>query len=174
MSGFDAVALAELPVLYRVARRMTLDATVAEDLVSQTLLRAATGWPGFDGRHPRSWLIRIMHNVHSRDMNKLSAKTVHVTLDDATVPARDTWHDVDVRLISSSIVAELDRIPEEYRLAVTLCDMEELSYDEAAEAMGVPVGTVRSRLYRGRHILRERLAAMIGRDDSYEGRTPKT
>jgi RNA polymerase sigma-70 factor (ECF subfamily) len=161
MTGFETAALAELPVLYRVAKRMTLNATTAEDLVSQTLLRAATGWAGFDGRHPRSWLIRIMQNVHSKEMSKLSAQSIQVALEETAVTTSDVWHDLDTRLLSTSIVEELDRIPEEYRLAVTLCDMEELSYEEAALAMDVPIGTVRSRLYRGRQILRERLAAMV-------------
>ena len=161
MSGFEAAALAELPVLYRVARRMTLNSEAAEDLVSQTLLRAAAGWTGFDGRYARSWLIRIMHNIYSKEMNKLSARPVQVPLEEATATTGDVWKDLDVRLLSTSIIEELERIPEEYRLAVTLCDMEELSYEEAASAMGVPIGTVRSRLYRGRQILRERLAANI-------------
>jgi RNA polymerase sigma-70 factor (ECF subfamily) len=161
MSGFEGAALAELPVLYRVARRMTRDADAAEDLVSQTLLRAATGWSGFDGRFPRSWFIRIMQNIYSREMGKMSAQAVQVPLEEGTASTGDVWHDLDTRLLSSNIVEELERIPEEYRLAVTLCDMEELSYEEAAMAMEVTIGTVRSRLYRGRQILRERLAGMF-------------
>ena len=161
MSGFEGAARSELPVLYRVARRMTRDADAAEDLVGQTLLRAATGWSGFDGRYVRSWFIRIMQNVYSKEMGKLSAQAVVVPLEETTSAPGDVWRDLDTRLLSSSIVQELDRIPEEYRLAVTLCDMEELSYEEAALAMEVPIGTVRSRLYRGRQILRERLAGMV-------------
>jgi RNA polymerase sigma-70 factor (ECF subfamily) len=63
-SNFEATALAELPVLYRVARRMTLNASTAEDLVGQTLLQAATAWKSFDGNYPRSWMIRIMQNIY--------------------------------------------------------------------------------------------------------------
>lgn len=161
MSAFESVAVAELPVLYRVARRLTLNASAAEDLVGQTLLKAAAGWSGFDGRYARSWLIRIMQNIHSREMGKLSAQAIQVPLEENTATTGDVWHDLETRLAGASIVEELDRIPLEYRLAVTLCDMEELSYEEAAEAMGVPVGTVRSRLFRGRQILRQRLAAII-------------
>lgn len=160
-SSFEVTALAELPVLYRVARRMTLDASSAEDLVSQTLLQSATAWKTFDGNYPRSWMIRIMQNIFRKDRNKLSSQSFHVQLDDSTTTAEDVWDEVDRRILTSSIVEELDRIPDEYRLAVTLCDMEELSYEEAAQALGVPIGTVRSRLFRGRHMLRERLAAMV-------------
>ena len=160
-SNFETTALAELPVLYRVARRMTLNASVAEDLVGQTLLQAASAWKSFDGNYPRSWMIQIMQNIFRKDRNKLSSRSVHVPLDEATCMTDDTWSDLDKRLLSSSIVEELDRIPDEYRLAVTLCDMEELSYEEAARALDIPIGTVRSRLFRGRNMLRARLAAVI-------------
>ena len=156
--SFETAALEQLPVLYRVARRMTKNADTAEDLVGQTLLRAATGWATFDGRHTRSWLIRIMSNIYSKEMGKLSAQARHEPLEEGSALSGDVWHDLDCRLLSSSILDELENLPQEYRLAVTLCDMEELSYDEAAEAMSVPVGTVRSRLFRGRQMLRTRLA----------------
>lgn len=158
MSGFETAALAELPVLYRVARRMTFNAATAEDLVGQTLLKAASGWSTFDGRYVRSWMIRIMQNVYSKEMSKLSSQAVQVPLEETTATTGDSWDEIESRIVSASIIEELDRIPEEYRLAVTLCDMEELSYEEAATAMGVPVGTVRSRLFRGRDMLRKRLA----------------
>jgi RNA polymerase sigma factor (sigma-70 family) len=104
---------------------------------------------------------RSGYPVYRKDRNRLSSQSVHVPLDDATNTGEDVWIALDNRLLSSSIVEELDRIPDEYRLAVTLCDMEELSYEEAAQALGVPVGTVRSRLFRGRHMLRERLTALV-------------
>lgn len=158
--NFETVALAELPVLYRVARRMTHDSSAAEDLVGTTLMKAAAGWSAFDGRFPRSWMIRIMQNARSREASKQASQPLQVPIEDADSQPNDIWRDLDNRLLSGSIIQELDNLPEEYRLAVTLCDMEELSYDEAAEAMSVPVGTVRSRLYRGRQQLRDRLAVL--------------
>jgi RNA polymerase sigma-70 factor (ECF subfamily) len=158
---FEAVARAELPVLYRVARRMCLNPSTAEDLVGQTLLHAAAAWGSFDGRFPRSWMIRIMQNIFRKERSTLSAQSTHLPLEESTLPDQDIWDDLNQRLLASSIVEELDRIPDEYRLAVTLCDMEELSYEEAAEALGIPLGTVRSRLFRGRHMLRERLSSMM-------------
>jgi RNA polymerase sigma-70 factor (ECF subfamily) len=107
MPGFEAAALAELPVLYRVAKRMTLNSDAAEDLVSQTLLRAAAGWASFDGRYARSWLIRIMHNIYSKEMNKLGAQLVQVPLDETTATTGDVWKDLDARLLSRSIIEEL-------------------------------------------------------------------
>ena len=166
MPSFEKIALAELPVLYRVARRMTRDTAAAEDLVGQTLLKAAGAWSSFDGRYPRSWMIRIMQNARSREASKHAAQPTQVPLDEANAINNDVWHDLDIRMVSGSIIEELDNLPEEYRLAVTLCDMEELSYEEAAEAMSVPVGTVRSRLYRGRQQLRDRLSHLSPNSES--------
>jgi RNA polymerase sigma-70 factor (ECF subfamily) len=162
-SSFEAAARQELPVLYRVARRITLNAEAAEDLVGQTLLNAAAGWYRFDGGYVRSWLIQIMRNAHRKEAGKLAARMVTVPLDEADPSPETIWQELDNRMLSSRIIAELDRLPEEFRLAVTLCDMEELSYEQAAQAMEVPIGTVRSRLFRGRRMLRDRLET-----DNYE------
>ena len=158
--AFETLALNELPVLYRVARRMMRAGSDAEDLVSQTLLLAAKGWAAFDGRFPRSWLIKIMRNEYLRILRTAGSRPQTVSFEDAPEPddERAGWRDLDARLLSESIVEELDSIPEEYRLAVSLCDVEEMSYADAAKALEVPIGTVRSRLFRGRRMLRDRLA----------------
>lgn len=159
---FEQVATEELPVLYRMAKRMTRNATDAEDLVGQTLLAAAKGWSGFDGRYPRTWLIKIMTNVNLSNFRRQESRVETAILEDHEhVAAHDPWIDVDVKLVSDRIIDELDCLPEEYRMAVALCDVEELSYEEAGLAMQVPIGTVRSRLARGRRMLRERLAHLM-------------
>jgi RNA polymerase sigma-70 factor, ECF subfamily len=148
-------------VLYRVARRLTLDSAAAEDLVSGTLLAACRGWPEFDGRHLRSWLIRILKNQFLAQKRYDSSRPSTVPIEGGPEPAQEgPWNEIDSRQISYRIIEELDRIPEEFRMAVALCDVDEMSYAEAAEALGVPVGTVRSRLFRGRRLLRSRLAAL--------------
>jgi len=156
-NAFEDVALAELPVLYRVARRLTLSDTDAEDLVGQALLLAARGWNSFDGAHPRSWLIRILKNEHLGMVRKKAGRTIEA-LEEVPEPLEEGfWEEISWRAVGSDILRELDRLPEEYRIAVALCDVEEMSYEEAATAMEVPVGTVRSRLFRGRRMLRARL-----------------
>lgn len=155
---FEAVALAELPVLYRVARRLTLNAEEAEDLVGQALLNATKSWSSFDGAHPRSWLIKIMRNVFLE--SKRSYAPVAQELDEQTSDGTDVVSCINAKTIAENIYQELDRMPEEYRLAVALCDVEEMTYEEAADALGVPVGTVRSRLFRGRRILRDKVAPL--------------
>ena len=159
---FEAVATQELALLYRVAQRLTRRQSDAEDLVSQTLYLAARAWASFDGRYPRSWFITIMKNEHLKTIRTKRSEAPTVSLDDAPdVSASESeWRDLDARLIGEDVIQELDKLPEEYRLAVALCDAEGLSYQEAADALEVPVGTIRSRLFRGRRILRDRLAWM--------------
>jgi len=165
-AAFETVAQAELPVLYRVARRLTLDPSRAEDLVSQTLLDAARAWDAFDGRFPRSWLIKILQNNFRRDLRRAASQPETVSLETPVEATCEIWHELNWRAIGSRLMEELDKLPEEYRLAVTLCDVEELSYEEAADAMGVPKGTVRSRLFRGRRMLRNKLASFVDMEET--------
>jgi len=159
-ASFEAVAVAEIPVLYRVARRLTLNDAWAEDLVGQTLLQAAKAWESFDGQFPRSWLIRILQNAYRHDVRRANRRPKEVAIEDHDAQGEDLWQELSGRIIEAHIYEELDKLPEEYRLAVSLCDVEELSYEEAGEAMGIPTGTVKSRLFRGRRLLRQRLATI--------------
>ncbi len=161
--GFEEVALRELPVLYRVARRMAGNGDEAEDIVGQALLNAARAWSAFDGRHPRSWLIRIVRNEFLATRRHGSVRAPHRSIEETDAIEDGPFEAISQRLLADEVVAAMDNLPEEYRLAVALCDMEEMSYEEAAEAMEVPVGTVRSRLFRGRKLLRQRL---IGLEES--------
>jgi RNA polymerase sigma-70 factor (ECF subfamily) len=159
--SFEDQVVPEIPVLYRVARRLTRNDAEAEDLVSQTLLLAVRAWDSFDGRHLRSWLVRILRNEFTALRRRVLRKG-EVALDDIVEPGDEGfWREINWRMVGDRLVVELDRLPEEYRMAVTLCDVEEMSYEEAAAAMDVPVGTVRSRLFRGRRILRARLVSMV-------------
>ena len=159
--SFESVVHRELPVLYRVARRLASNGSDAEDLVGNSLLLAAKAWTSFDGRHPRSWLLRILKNEYLGTIRKRSSRP-EVALDDILEPSEEGfWQEVSWKAVGNNILTELDQLPEEYRLAVTLCDIEEMSYEDAAEAMEVPVGTVRSRLFRGRRLLRARLVGVV-------------
>jgi RNA polymerase sigma-70 factor, ECF subfamily len=161
LDSFERTALAELGLLYRVARRLVLDSVDAEDLVGQTLCAAARAWSSFDGRHPRSWLLTILKNEHLKGIRRAGSRP-------RTVPMEDNFEhgdlgfgdEVENRALADRILTELDALPEEFRMAVALCDVEQMSYEEAAKVMRVPVGTVRSRLFRGRRALRERLKAI--------------
>lgn len=152
----------ELEVLYRVARRMTGNDTDAEDIVSQTLLNAYKHWDDFDGRHARSWLIRILNNEWLWMLRKRKTRG-ETDFEGVSEPADENfWKAIEVQMEFKQVVQALDELPEEYRVAVTLCDMEELTYESAAEVLGVPIGTIRSRVFRGRRILRHKLVALYG------------
>jgi RNA polymerase sigma-70 factor, ECF subfamily len=160
---FERQVQKELPVLYRVARRMGASAEEAEDLVQTTLVKAYQAWSKFDGRHLKSWLIRILRN--ERLMNIRSGRE-YLALEDLgedSAPVSESfWAEVSWRLEAGRILEELELLPEAYRMAIQLCDVEQMSYEEASQAMDVPIGTVRSRLFRARALLRERLAPMEG------------
>jgi RNA polymerase sigma-70 factor (ECF subfamily) len=160
--SFETVARAELPTLYRVALRLTGNPDDAEDLVSQTILNAHRSWSGFDGSYPRSWLIKILKNEFLGQRRKLGAKG-NVSIDQVEEPSDEGfWEEVSWAAVGENILRELDKLPEEYRLVVSLCDVEEMSYEEAAMALEIPVGTIRSRLFRGRRLLRSKLAHIVG------------
>lgn len=155
---FEEVARTELPVLYRVARRLARNDAEAEDLVGTTLLLAARAYDAFDGRHPRAWTIQILRNEFFGQARK-RANRPETALDSVAEPSDEGfWREVEWRAVGGDLMRALDGLPEAYRLAVALCDVEEMSYNEVALAMEVPVGTVRSRLFRGRRLLRARLA----------------
>ena len=158
---FEKSIQPELSVLYRVARRMGGSAEQAEDLVQTTLIKAYQAWDRFDGRHLRSWLIRILRNEFL--MTVRSARP-EVSLDEPEAPEvsqEPFWSDLAWKLQADQVMVALEALPETYRIVVQLCDVEQLSYEEAAEAMDCPVGTIRSRLFRARAMLRDRLAGVV-------------
>lgn len=161
---FESSVRPHLSVLYRVGLRLTRNAEEAEDLVSQTMVNAFNAWSRFDGDYVRSWLIKILRNEFLNVQRRKGSRPVEVELDDAEGVSDTSWTEVVGRLEAGRILEEVDRLPEEYRLAVTLCDVEQMSYEEAAEAMDVPVGTVRSRLFRGRARLRQRLGHVVAEE----------
>ncbi|GIK31250.1 MAG: sigma-70 family RNA polymerase sigma factor [Armatimonadetes bacterium] len=159
---FEKAVEPELSVLFRVARRMGATFEEAEDLVQTTLLKAYQQWERFDGRFLRSWLIRILRN--ERLMNLRSARPVD-NIDDIELveePDSTFWSVIADRLDADEILRAIETLPEPYRLAVHFCDVEDMTYEEASEAMEVPIGTVRSRLFRGRKLIQRQLAGLAG------------
>lgn len=149
----------ELEVLLRVAKSMTLNQALAEDIVSQTMIIAFEKWEGFDGQHARSWLIQIMRNEWLQLIRKRNLRK-EVILDTVAEPVEELfWQEVDAKIQVAQISQVIDSLPDDYRIAVTLCDIEDMSYEEAAASLDVTLGTLRSRLFRARKILRTRLVA---------------
>lgn len=168
--AFEIDALAELPALLGVATRLTKNPADAQDLVQDTLLKAMRAREQFEaGTNLRAWLIRILMNTFINRYRRGGLERSVLEGPDAD-PLADGWisvstmeamRDPEAQALRPMLAAEigraLDELPEDYRLAVVLSDVEDLSYKEIADIMGCPIGTVMSRLHRGRRLLKGRL-----------------
>lgn len=158
---FEELVVPEIEVLLRVATSMTRDARDAEDLVQDTLLRAYRGLDGFDGRHPRAWLLTILRNTeinrHRRRRPGLLGPDDGARPD----PVADDGASAEDAAIAGSLGSEvadaLAALPAPFREAVELIDLAGMSYAEAAEVAGIPEGTLMSRAFRARRRMRSRL-----------------
>jgi RNA polymerase sigma-70 factor (ECF subfamily) len=165
--AFETYVLPELEVLYRFARSRTYSAADAEDLVQDTLLRAYRAIERFDGRHPRAWLLTIMRNANIsearrkrptllRDGDAIGAiadRTGRAAASaEQTVMDGQFDHEVETAYLALS---------EPFREAIDLVDLGGLTYDAAASILGIPVGTVMSRLHRGRKRIRNALQSPV-------------
>lgn len=155
---FEAAALPHLNDLFRTAASLLGTRTEAEDLVQETYLHAWKSFHRFEpGTNCRAWLFKILfHRLHHqrRKWFRLRlAKSEDVL--ESTVPYEPP---VPETLQDEEILAALEKIPEDFREVVVLADVEEFSYKEVAAALDIPVGTVMSRLSRGRRLLRKELA----------------
>ncbi len=165
--AFSALALTALDDVYRFARSLTRDEADAEDVVQEAYLRAFRSWTTFQpGTDVRRWLFTIARNVFLRSRERGQRE---VTLDsdgsEAVDAAMATANWVRTGLdpilasaeIGPAIREALEELPETFRSVVVLVDLEDQSYEDTAAVLGIPIGTVRSRLFRGRKILQERL-----------------
>lgn len=166
--GFEDEALPHLDAVYRFALRLSGSPDLAEDLVQETFLRAFKAWNQYTrGTAAKSWLFTICRNVFLRRRERRQRHEEIVDANAArsaggTGPVEPLWSSVAgvdpegdffSSLVDDRIVEAIEALPEEYRTAVVLSDIEGLPYAEIAELMEVPVGTVKSRLFRGRRQL---------------------
>src|SRR5574338_1625255 len=164
---FERQALVHVDALYGAAYRLTRNPRDAEDLVQDSLLRAYKFWDSFQqDSNCKAWLLRIVTNTFineyqrkKRSREVLDAATAEQDATDGVLvhaDARDK-QSPDQALLSASVSDDvqraLDQLPDDFRTAVILCDMQGLSYKEIADIMECPVGTVMSRLFRGRKLL---------------------
>ena len=168
-SDFESLTLPHLASVARFALSLTRDRANADDLVQETFLRAMRGWHTFKaGSDPRRWLFAICRNTFLR-MRQERHELVESSEEDAdalpTVLGHvraveqglgDLFELLDVR---PAIVAAIDRLPEPHHTILVLVDLEGHSYEEAAAVLDVPLGTVRSRLYRARRMIQDALLA---------------
>ena len=176
--AFEAEALASLDSLYRSALRLTRVPADAEDLVQETYLKAFRAADRFEpGTNLRAWLFTILHNTalnRARDRSRETVAADSEVVDRAadapplggmSAGAAETPESLLIReTLAPELQAAIDALPEAFRQAVWLRDVEEFSYAEIAEMLAVPIGTVMSRISRGRRMLFERLKqSAVGR-----------
>src|SRR5215471_18970753 len=161
-----------MPALYSAALRMTRNPADAEDLVQETYLRAYRGFAGFEpGTNLRAWLYRILTNTYINSYRAKQRRPDERQLDDVedlylyrrlgaveeAMAARSAEDELMDLFTDEEVKAALDSLPEQFRIAVYLADVEGFSYKEIADILDVPIGTVMSRLHRGRKQLQSRL-----------------
>jgi RNA polymerase sigma-70 factor, ECF subfamily len=161
---FEDLALPLFDQLYNFAQWLTQDASEAEDLVQETYTKALRGFPSFQaGTNFRAWIFRILRNSFLTSRTGLKTK---VALEDDAIeaiasPAR-TPEEVLVEQANREMVQDaLAELPVPYREILLLCEVEEMSYEEIAQVLAIPAGTVMSRLHRARKALRASLSGKI-------------
>ncbi len=155
---FNRYVTPEIGVLLRVARTMTSSRSDAEDLVQETMLRAFRSIRGFDGEHARAWLLTIMRNAN---INRARRTPVADSLDEPELLLERTPSDPAVLAERSefdeAVRHAADELPAPFRGVVALVDLDGLTYADAAAVLDVPIGTVMSRLHRGRRRIKQHL-----------------
>jgi RNA polymerase sigma-70 factor (ECF subfamily) len=166
---FKRIVLPHLDGAYNLARYLTRDPVLSDDVVQDAVLRAYRAFGQFRGGSPRAWLLAIVRNccrtaqagaggglslvIHESGLSAEAAAQLVQQPDPSPSPEEEVFRKAEADRVRSAIEA----IPEPFREAVVLRDLEDLSYAEIAEVMGVPVGTVMSRLARGRAVLAKEL-----------------
>jgi len=164
-ASFEQEALVHLDALYRVALRLTGNPADADDLVQETMLKAYRAWDQYEkGTNAKGWLLTILRNSF---INEYRRRTRHPeTVDVDTIEPFAVFGDVQDddpqgaffdRIVDDEVLKAIDELPEAFRETLVLSDVEGLSYQEIGKILGVPVGTVKSRLFRARQALQGKL-----------------
>jgi len=161
--AFDRYVVPELALLYRVALAITREHAEAEDLVQDTVVRAFVALDRFDGEHPRAWLLTILRNTQiNRNRRRRPGLLIDPDMLEGLAGAVSGDADPEPVLMAAvfddAVAKAFESLGEDHQTAIRLVDVDGLSYQEAAEVLGVPVGTVMSRLHRGRKTIRRKLA----------------
>jgi RNA polymerase sigma-70 factor (ECF subfamily) len=161
---FDAEALAQLDALYSFALKLTRGRDEAEDLVSDTLLRAFQRWEQYRlGTNIRAWLFTILYHAFVSRKRRIDAREVQPLEDEEGREIFEAVGDINPEgtfynsFVDQEIVDAIQSLPEEYCAAVVMSDLHGLRYGEIAKVLGVPEGTIKSRLFRGRRLLQAQL-----------------
>jgi RNA polymerase sigma-70 factor (ECF subfamily) len=164
-ASFEREALVHLDALYRVALRLTGNAADADDLVQETMLKAYRSWHQFQqGTNAKGWLLTILRHAFINEYRRRARHPENVDVetiepyalfeDHQDEDPQGTFFD---RIVDDEVLRAIDALPEQFRETVVLSDVEGLNYEEVARILDVPVGTVKSRLFRARRLLQTKL-----------------
>lgn len=148
----------EIPVLRRFARALTGDPALADDLVQDCMERALAKSHLYDPSRPlRAWLYTMLRNLHVSGLRRSTRSTIVKTVDDLTGVEGAIPPEQENRLVAGTVTAALERLAPQHREVIVLVGLEEMSYRDVADILGVPIGTVMSRLSRAREQMRQLL-----------------
>lgn len=177
--AFEKQAERVFPSVFGTALRLTRSREEAEDLAQEAIVRAYEAWDRFDGNNFKAWMLRIVTNLYINryrqrqrgpQVASLEEDGVYEPVaDDAEEPDRAVFDE----LLGAEIESALAKLPDDFRITVVLSDIEGMSYQEIADATDVPIGTVRSRLARGRSMLRRMLTEYARREGYLKEGTPE-
>ncbi|MFZ1081897.1 MAG: sigma-70 family RNA polymerase sigma factor [Candidatus Kryptoniota bacterium] len=166
--NFEKEMMPHMAALYNFALRMTGDPDDAKDLVQETYMKAYRFFDKYEqGTNAKAWLFRIMKNSYinryrkeSKEPDKIDyddVKDFYASIKDAGVDTNDLQEKIFGNLFEDEVAKALQDLPEDFRTVVILCDIEGYTYEEIADFIEIPIGTVRSRLHRGRKMLHSML-----------------
>lgn len=161
---FERQAVPHMDALYNYAVKMTGDSDDASDLIQETYLKAFRFWDKFEqGTNCKAWLFRIMKNTfinsyrkNKKEPDKVDYEEIENFYENIKPSSTDSAHlekDIYDNLLDDELSSAISSLPEDFRTVIILCDIEGYTYDEIADFVDVPVGTVRSRLHRARKML---------------------
>ncbi len=164
-ASFEREALVHLDALYRVALRLTGNASDADDLVQETMLKAYRAWDQYEkGTNAKGWLLTILRHAF---INEYRRRTRHPeTVDVDTIEPFAVFGEIQEddpqgaffdRIVDDEVLRAIDALPEAFRETLVLSDVEGMSYQEIGKILEIPVGTVKSRLFRARQMLQGKL-----------------
>jgi RNA polymerase sigma-70 factor, ECF subfamily len=168
--AFEKLAEQVFPSVYGTALRLTRSREDAEDLAQEATVRAYDAFDRFDGTNFKAWMLRIVTNLYINRYRQKQRGPQWASLEDESVlePEGEESSIPDRKIFDELVGAEVEEalknVPDDFRTAVMLSDIEGMSYQEIADATEVPIGTVRSRLARGRALLRKQLESFAKRE----------
>lgn len=180
--SFEAEALPHMDALYRTALRMTKNSNDAEDLVQETFVKAYRFWDKFEtGSNCRAWLFKIMTNIFINDYRAKSRAPQSVDVDDIddgylynyladSKSDQNPEEQLFAKLLDDDVKRAIEELPDDFRVVVVLSFLEGFSYQEIAEIADLQLGTVKSRLHRGRKLLQKQLLDYAVRNGYIRGR----